>query len=197
MQNQKEIEKEKALKKQEKLERRKRKREKLESTHHLFLDPSYDKQKQIIAKDLDEALTKAVGIQRKRKLISSNDGDQNTTENLKINNDSNEKTNSSSGSNEEIEKSDLVVKPSTSTDSSLIAKLDVKKKVDDKEVKILEKKKEKQLESLKGWMGVDDLDLSSSDDDEREKDEPPKSNFFCMSFMKKIINFRTKRILDL
>ncbi len=169
LQNQKEIEKEKELKKQEKLERRKRKREKLESTHHLFLDPNYDKQKQIIAKDLDEALGKAVaGGQRKRKLISSADPEQDNAENPKVNTDSNEKR---SSGNEEIEEltTPLLVQ---ATSSALIAKLDVKKKVDEKE---LEKKKEKQLESLKGWMGVDDLDVSSSDDDGEEKDEPPKS----------------------
>jgi hypothetical protein len=172
LQNQKELEKEKALKKQEKLEKRKRKREKLESTHHLFLDPNYDKQKQIISQDLDEALSKAVNMQRKRKLISSADGD--TENSLQINH-------SDSNSNEETKtttmaSAELYVKPSTSSaaDLALIAKLDVKKKVDSKEAGALEKKKEKQLDSLKGWMGVDYLDVSSSDED--EKDEPPKSN---------------------
>ena len=139
MQNQKEIEKEKELKKQEKLERRKRKREKLESTHHLFLDPNYDKQKQIIAKDLDEALGKAVaGGQRKRKLISSADPEQDNAESLKVNTDSNEKKSSSSEEIEELT-TPLVVQ---TTSSALIAKLDVKKKVNEKE---LEKKKEKIL----------------------------------------------------
>ncbi len=175
MQNQKELEKEKALKKQEKLEKRKRKREKLESTHHLFLDPNYDKQKQIISQDLDEALSKAVNMQRKRKLISSADAD---TENSLQANQSDSNSNEETKSTVTTASAELSVKPSTSSaaaDSALIAKLDVKKKVDSKEAGALDKqKKEKQLDSLKGWMGVDYLDVSSSDEDEQE--EPPKSN---------------------
>jgi hypothetical protein len=61
VERQEELAAERELKKSEKAKRRKQKRERLEHSHHLFVDPQYDRQKEKIANDLDEAITKALG----------------------------------------------------------------------------------------------------------------------------------------
>ena len=176
LENQKELEKEKALKREEKLERRKRKREKLESTHHLFVDPSYDKQKQKISQDLDEAIGKAALVQRKRKLISSADPDTDkpTTSSSEVTTEIAEKILTESNA---AEKQAEESTPATSTQlNTLIAKFDSKTSSSEVVVVVAKKKKDTPADSLKGWMGVDDYDVSSSDEEDEEV-EPPKSKF--------------------
>jgi hypothetical protein len=164
--NQKEIEKQKELKKEEKSARLKRKRDKFENTHHLFLDPSYDKQKKRIAEDLDEAIGKSGDGQRKRKLISSTDEQEAPL------------------SPPDHQATDVVL-PQTSASANLdsIAKFDLAKskniEENAKDKSVLEKKKEKNINSLKDWMGVDDLDVSSCSDDD-EDDQPPKKSIKSM-----------------
>ncbi len=67
VEKQADIAKEKEEKKREKLEKRKKKRADMEHSHHLFVDPNYDKQKEKISQDLDEAIVKAIAEKKHAK----------------------------------------------------------------------------------------------------------------------------------
>ncbi len=67
VEKQAELAREKEEKKEEKLEKRKKKRADMEQNHHLFVDASYDKQKEKIAQDLDEAIVKAIAEKKQAK----------------------------------------------------------------------------------------------------------------------------------
>lgn len=148
MQNQEEIAREKEEKKQEKIEKKKQKLENMEQSHHLFVDPKYDQQKEKIANDLEEAIGKATAEKKK------------TTKSTE---DTNETTNKADSSNAET-KSELTRPSEKGLSSQDINKKARVTKTNDK--------------IYGAWMGCDDLDVSSSDDDddesEEEKVEPAK-----------------------
>ena len=148
---QSELAKQKEESKRERAEKRRKKRQQLESTHHLFADAKYDEQKQKINNDLEQAIQLGAEKERekkKRKLISTND--------IK---------------DSEIQKKtamEVETIATTSIDSHIV-----------KEV-VIEKSKEvaKKLDSKKyaGWLGCEDLEVSSSSsDEEKESDSPAKS----------------------
>jgi len=162
MEKQTELAKEKEHKKQERVERRRKKREQLESSHHLFLDPKYDEQKQKIADDLEHAIS--LGIKNKRKLVSNNDSNEQAT------------TSSSSSGNENESSNDIDSKLTPSEPKSKrIATEDESKPTSSTAVTTkLEQStasasaKDMTTNKFKDWLGVGDLDVSSSSDDEEQ-----------------------------
>lgn len=60
VEKQNELAAEKEQKNLEKAKKRKQRRENLEHSHHLFVDPQYDRQKEKIASDIDEAVALAL-----------------------------------------------------------------------------------------------------------------------------------------
>jgi hypothetical protein len=80
LEKQSELAKQKEEAKKERAERRKKKRDRIEAKHHLFVDPKYDQQKEKIAQDLDEAITKAIANKKQQQSEENN----NTEENPKL-----------------------------------------------------------------------------------------------------------------
>lgn len=153
---QSEISKKKEEERTAKLDRKRKKREKLESTHHLFVDPKYDEQKQKITEDLDAAISTAIANNKLKK---------NTTNAEKSSSD-----NESSNSGSENSSSNGSVGDENSTQpqtSGFVGKLEnAEKSVENGK---LEKKPKE--DKFKDWLGVGDLEVSSSSD---EDDEPAK-----------------------
>ncbi len=130
--NQAELKKQKEQEKKEK-ERRKKKRDKIEAKHHMFVDPKYDEQKQKIAEDLDQAISKGIDSKKSEKLADT-------------------------------EKLNELPKTSSSEQTKPIET----------------KQKATTSKMLEDWMGVGDLDVSSSSEDEEVA--PVKSKYFNWCF---------------
>lgn len=170
------------LKKKEeaKLEKRKRRRKKLEKIEesstgrHMFVDPKYDEQKQKIAQELEEALDR--GITSKQ---TNGKQTQPTTS-----------TAADVSSTSESEKVPLAKESVPSTSSMVIIEEKRDKKKEEAAAAAANKKKDIDSKLIE-WMGVGDLDVSSSSSDE-EQPEPAKSkkiilyllfsNFFKVCF---------------
>lgn len=73
---QSELAKKKEEDKKIKQERKKKKLEKLESSHHLFVDPKYDEQKQKITEDLEQAISSAICSKKMENSEKSNSGNE-------------------------------------------------------------------------------------------------------------------------
>jgi len=151
LENQNETARLKEEKKREKIEARKKKRENLEKSHHLFVDPNYDKQKEKIAQDLDEAISKACTTKKDIKKSDAEKSDDKTSAEDKVSND--DKT-SDVDNNTKANKSEKGVST---------------KDINKKEVPVSSGKKK----LYSDWMGCDDLDVSSSDEDESDEDTKP------------------------
>jgi hypothetical protein len=142
---QNELAKQKEQEKKEKAERRRKKRERIENNHHLFVDPKYDEQKQKISQDLDEAIKIASSegrlLKKKRDLVKKEDEQ----------------------ANPEAPCSSKSVEPATTDQAK---KEETKAPVAEPTKSSADgKNNKKPTDKFKGWMGVDDLDVSSSDED--------------------------------
>lgn len=147
VEQQNELAKEKEEKKREKLEKRKKKREDLEHSHHLFVDPQYDKAKEKIANDLNEAIGKAISEKKKSE--------------EKPRKEEAKSSNASSDNEESLKVADKI-EPAQKGPSPK----DINKKAN------TVPSGSKSIYS--DWMGCDDLDVSSSDEDSEE--EAPKKS---------------------
>ena len=161
LEKQNELAKQKEETKREKAERRKKKRDKLEAKHHLFVDANYDKQKEKISQDLDEAITKAI---EQKKITKQIDSDKSTEAQVETE------------TQEELKVPEEVAKPSTS-----FTKL----------VEPLKKKSNDTVSNNKmfsDWMGCNDLEVSSSSSED-ELTLPAKSKHFeTISFLLNLTN---------
>lgn len=182
---QNELAKQRELKKKEKAKRRKNKLDQLENGKHLFVDQKYDEQKQKIANDLEEAISKAMKEKAKSDSDEPNtDGDSNQPKCSKSSSEETSTTVEPTTSNNV--KHDLEPGEITATSSKLVI---AESKKEPKKVK------HNQIDSkLKDWMGVGDLDVSSSSDE----DEVPlksKRQFYSYNFLinvREIIFFLNK-----
>lgn len=116
----------------------------------MFLDPKYEKGREKIAQDLEEALSKAVEKDNlKRKLVSTE----------------NECTSSKS--------SELTTLQEITAKAVVQSRVDKKEEAAKKSSSLEDSKKTKDVVStkFKDWMGVGDLDVS--DDSESEEEEKP------------------------
>jgi hypothetical protein len=151
LEKQAELAKQKEEAKLEKRKRRKKKLEKIEEAEtgrHLFVDPKYDEQKQKIAAELEEALDRGIGGVKKEKTSAESNG-------AKCSKSSSEEDN-----NEAV--AEVVTPPP-------VVVIEEKKKVESK-------KSGKDVDTkLIDWMGVGDLEVSSSDDEDDEENGPVKS----------------------
>jgi 16S rRNA G966 N2-methylase RsmD len=154
MTKQAEMAREKEAKKKEKVERRRRKLEHLESggpSNHVFLDPSYDKERSKINQELEDALGRALkneGLKRKKQ-----------HEEPKSSADENEKaTVEKEAASVPVSQSKQL--PTTSSGSGFI---------DSKKTKDFATSK------FKDWMGVGELEVSSSSEDEEKPQQTNKS----------------------
>ena len=148
LEKQNELAKQKEEAKREKAERRKKKRDKLEAKHHLFVDANYDKQKEKISQDLDEAISKAI---EQKKLTKQTDSDKSTEAQVKT-------------EQEEIKVTEEVAKASTSFAKPVEA---LKKKSNDTV---------SSNKMFNDWMGCNDLEVSSSSSED-ESTLPAKSSY--------------------
>lgn len=157
-----------AKKKEEaKLEKRKRRRKKLEKIQesstgrHMFVDPKYDEQKQKIAQELEEALDR--GMSTKTKNGNESSADKACTS---------KEAAASESSDEEVAVTAVAPAP------IVIEEKRDKKKEDT----VAAAAKKKDIDSkLIDWMGVGDVDVSSSssdDDDDNGSEQPVKSKRF-------------------
>ena len=219
---QSELAKRKDAEKKEKAERRRKKRDQMENTHHIFLDPKYDQQKQKIDQDLDDAIQKAAKAERlvmkskKRKLgaassssgpISSADAQQEEESKGK---EVTDETVTLPKSTEETRR-DEVTKVTAATDETTSTVVQASAaSVTVVPVKLVEvKETKKTVDKFKDWMGVGDLDVSSSssEDDDQPENVPVKSKQYLLSLhicsrpnkiffkVKVFFNFRIEEIL--
>ena len=157
-----ELAKQKDLEAKERSERRKKKREQIDSKHHIFVDPKYDEQKQKITQDLEDALKIAAGkkVNKEGEVSPSTSEEKSSDESEKEENSTNgKKSDSGSDKSENESSTKSVVLPTTSIES--------------KSNPVLAKKDKPKDLMFKDWMGVGDLDVSSSSD---EEEQPAKSN---------------------
>lgn len=148
MSKQVERSKQKEDEKKEKAERRRKKRDRIENaSHHLFVDPKYDEQKQKISQDLDDAIKVAAERERLNKKKRKND------ENVQVKATTSAKSDGKSSAAPKEEKS-----------NKQSAIVETKQQVVHEDSK---QSKEKSADKFKDWMGVGDLDVSSSSDDEQ------------------------------
>jgi hypothetical protein len=152
---QSELAKQKELDRKAKIEKRNKKKEYLEKGHHLFLDPKYDEQKQKISDDLDHAISNAVTSKR-AKLDTDTDSYRNNKDDTS--------TESKTSDQIENEKCDMI---NSSAAAAIAVKVDELEKP--KEMKKSLIKKPDATEKLKDWLGVGDLEVSSSSDEEEPK----------------------------
>lgn len=147
VEKQNELAAEKEQKNLEKAKKRKQRRENLEHSHHLFVDPQYDRQKEKIASDIDEAV--ALALKKKKAAAAAN----------------NEPSSSDSSDSEEE-------KPSTSSKALHKEKEPAPSGSVKKDTNKQKEKSSK--DTLYGdWMGCDDLEVSSSDQDSDQGEEQP------------------------
>jgi hypothetical protein len=146
---QSELSKQKELERKAKIEKRNKKKEYLEKGHHLFVDPKYDEQKQKIAQDLDHAISNAVSSKRVKLDADSIRNDESSIE--------------SKASDELVNE-----KRHTAILSGVVASIDELKQSKETN-KIQTKKSGTTTEKLKDWLGVGDLEVSSSSDEEEPK----------------------------
>lgn len=144
-------------KEEAKLEKRKRRRKKLdkieESTtgRHMFVDPKYDEQKQKIAQDLEDALGRGITAKKQQPQEQLN-------EEITVSED---------------RKTIEIASATVATCSSVLIK-EKREKIEETQTK----NKSNIDSKLIDWMGVGDVEVSSSSDE--EQDEPAKSKIFCI-----------------
>ncbi|CAF0948209.1 unnamed protein product [Brachionus calyciflorus] len=146
LKKQSEVSKKKEEDKKAKLERKRKKKENFESKHHLFVDPKYDEQKLKISEDLDEAMSIAISNKKYEtsKNISKTLSSESESSNFK-----NHAISSNSRENKTQDQSQTGACTQAQLNGQIIKKQD----------------------KFKSWLGVDDLDVSSSSD---EEDQPVK-----------------------
>jgi hypothetical protein len=164
--------KEKEEKKKEKALRRRQKLEQIESggSNHVFLDPQYNQNREKINQDLEEALNKAL---KKEKLKRKKPHDH--AKSSKEDADNNEDENSNDDEQTEaVSTTNTEPTASSTTPKSETAVVETKADVTASSNDFVDSKKTKDIATtkFKDWLGVGELEVSSSSDEEGE----PQSN---------------------